>query len=869
MISISTGLRCLPVVTQLPLWLALGGCAPTTETAIPAARGKVQMAYGKVPMSFEANEGQADPSTKFLGRGRGYGVFLQRSKFTLVYRKEAAPRDPRRSDAVADFLQTHATPPVVVETRLVGGETERIVGLEELPGKVNYFTGSDPTRWRTGVPTFGKVKYESVYPGVDLVFHSSERDLEYDFVVAPGASHETIRLAFDEADHVTVDGQGNLRVRASGQEIVHQAPVIFQESDGVRTRVTGGYVLHRDRQVGFHVGEYDRSRPLVIDPVLAYSTFLGGSQSDNGTDIAVDSAGRAYVVGSTSSPDFPMNGPIQGAGGMFDVFVTRLDPTGSVVEFSTYLGGSADEGGFGIAVDSAGHAYICGFTQSSDFPTTAGAFQNSLSGPTDAFVAKMSSTGSLLLYSTYLGGNNFNDAAVAIAIDSAGAAHVTGITQSTDFPTTPTAFDTTCGGDGTCTGDTATDAFVTKLTSDGSGLVFSTYLGGDGRQEGSSGIALDALGNVYITGHTTASNFPVLNPYQPTCPVTCGGGITSGFVTKLSSTGQSLVYSTYLGGMSDDRGLDIAVDAVGRAVVVGFTRSADFPATAGALDPFCGTDGTCNGGFSEDGFLTALTPTGSGLVFSTYLGGSSSEIASGVALETSGAIYLTGRTSSADFPSVNPIQPTNAGSSDFFAARVSADGSSFLFSSYLGGSSMDGFGPLGGDGKIAVDGFNNAYVTGATLSNDFPTTSGAFDVSCGTDGTCNGGFVDGFVAKLAADMTLVAIDIKPGSFPNSINTRKKGVIPVAVLGTPAFDPASVDPATVCFGEADDTMPSQRDCSVAPGTVLVDANKDGIFDLVLHFETQETGIDSGDTQACLTGELFDSTSIEGCDSIKTK
>src|SRR5258706_347616 len=538
-----------------------------TLPAAAAANARVIESYGKLPLQFEANRGQTHEDVHFLARGAGYSLYLTAGEAVLLLANPDA-KAQKRSFALRMSLVGAAREPVVT-------------GLDELPGKANYFIGKDRSNWRTNVPTYAKVQYRNVYPGVDLVYYGNQRQLEYDFVVAPGADTKKIALRFRGADKLEIDVEGNLVLRTAGGDIHQHKPVIYQEIDGFRREVAGGYVRKGADRVGFQLAAYDTTRPLIIDPVvLSYSTYLGGGAGDFSNGIAVDAAGNAYVTGFTASSDFPTTaGTFQpnfgGAGG---AFVTKLNPTGSALVYSTYLGGSGADWGNGIAVDSGGNAYVTGITFSTDFPTTAGAFQSAVSG--GAFVTKLDPAGSALVYSTYLGGSDAQ--ARGIAVDGGGNAYVTGVTSSADFPTTAGAYQVTYGGTQAGSGG---DAFVTKLDPTGSGLVYSTYLGGDGSDWG-NGIAVDIDGNAYVTGTTSWITFPTTpDAFQPHSRGGSGVNGTDGFFTKLNPTGSALVYSTYLGGTDLDLGLGIALDAKGNAYVTGATNSTDFPTTAGAYQP--------------------------------------------------------------------------------------------------------------------------------------------------------------------------------------------------------------------------------------------------------------------------------------------
>jgi len=663
-------------------------------------------AFGNLPLSFEPNIGQSDPAVRFIAHASGTTFYLTRSEvISGQFRIKLTGRNPARE----------------------------IAGVVRVAGKSNYFIGNDPAKWKTDVPQFARVKYAQLYQGVDLIFHGNQRQLEYDFVVAPGSDPRCIRFAFEGASRVEIGKEGELLVTSkSGNQIRQHSPVIYQEVDGARRKVAGGYVIKKgSREVGFKVSACDRDRPLVIDPILSYSSYLGGatpsphSPIDSGAlAIAVDAAGNMYVTGFTSTVDFPTANPEQPAygGGLYDVFVTKIDPSGSTLVYSTYLGGINDEKAFAITVDSAGSAYITGFTQSPNFPTTVTAFQPvSTTGilPTnssDAFVTKLSPGGNALVYSTFLGGNTNADNGFGIAVDSSGCAYVTGETASTDFPT-KNAYQPSLAGSGFL----RFNAFVTKLSADGTALVYSTYLGG-GVDEG-FGIAVDSSGSAYVTGYTYSTSFPTKNPLQANL-----AGDSDIFITKFSPAGNTLVYSTYLGGSDLDEAFGIAVDASGSAYITGKTRSNDFP-TVNAFQPTFG-------GGNEDAFVAKINPAGSALVYSTYLGGSGSEgNLSRIALDSAGDAYVVGSTDSTDFPTASAIQSARAGPGDnAFVTKLNAAGNGLIYSTYLGGNSLNlGFG-------IAVDSSGTAFVAGQTWSGNFPTVNPFQGSLRGTD--------DAFIAKI-------------------------------------------------------------------------------------------------------------------------
>jgi hypothetical protein len=724
----------LNLLRALPIWVcaSVGMSYLPAETEIkpdPINRTHLDAAYGKLPLSFEVNDGQTDPQVKFLSRGSGYSLFLTNNEAVLALTKGDKSKAPGAKSTV--LSQQPERQSAVLRMKLVDANSAaKITGQDELPGKANYFIGNDLEKWRTNVATYAKVRYEQVYPGIDLVYYGNQRQLEYDFEVAPGADPSRIRFGFTGAKKMRLEKDGGLVVQTAVSTVRWNKPIVYQEVDGQRRAVDGEFVLRRGHKVTFQVAKYDRRKPLVIDPTLVYSTYLGGSGADFGSGIAVDSTGNAYVVGATTSSDFPTTAGVYQSinRSPYDIFITKVNPAGSALVYSTYLGGSGSEpthdpgNEVAIAVDSAGNAYVTGGTSSSDFPTTAGAFQTSIAGPQDAFITKLNTSGSALVYSTYLGGMDNFDVGNAIAVDPAGSAYVTGYTTSASFPTTAGAFQTSGAGNGEY------DGFVTKLDPVGSALVYSTYLAGIYTDIG-DGIAVDSAGNAYVVGYTTSPDFPTTaGAFQTSY---AGNGDT--FVSKLDASGSALVYSTYLGGSGEDAnvggGSRIVVDSTGNAYVTGTTLSTDFPTTAGAFQS------TSLG--LPDSFVAKVSVTGSGLTYCTYLGGSSSEYGFGIAVDSAASAYVTGFTYSTDFP-ITPgaFQTALAGGVNGFVAKVDPVGSSLIYASYLGGS---GF---AGTTAIALDPTGNAYVTGYTYSSDFPTTGGAFQ-------TADRGDPEAIVAKIS------------------------------------------------------------------------------------------------------------------------
>lgn len=684
-------------------------------------RAKVSASYARLPMSFEINAGQTDDSVKFFARGHGYGLFFTADEAVLALHKgdERMGKAQSKNNPATSQDEDRDS---VVRMRLIGANrSPEVVGEDEQVGKSNYFIGNDPAKWQRDVSRYSKVRYKGVYSGIDQLFYGNQSELEYDFIVSPLADYRNIRMSFTGAKSVNVDQRsGDLVIKTKDRgEIRQPQPYVYQKINGEKKEITSRYILEvkdENTSVSFQVGEYDQTKPLIIDPSLVYSTYLGGSDFDSGNAIAVDTAGNAYVTGFTKSLNFPTQNPFQSArGGSNDAFVTKLNATGNGLVYSTYLGGGNGSGnGNAIAVDSSGNAYVTGNTTSPNFPTQ-NALQSTIGGGnTDAFVTKLNATGNGLIYSTYLGGSG-NDDGSGIAVDTAGNAYVTGFTSSINFPTL-NAFQSAFGGN--------TDAFVTKLNATGSGLVYSTYLGGTNLDFGNA-IAVDTAGNAYVTGNTTSPNFPTQNAFQSTF-----GGGNDAFVTKLSATGSGLIYSTYLGGSGDDVGKGIALDTANNAYVTGFTSSGNFPTQSAFQNTFGGTN---------DAFVTKLNTTGNGLVYSTYLGGSGDDDGNAIAVDSSGNAYVTGNTTSPNFPTLNAFQSGNANSA--FVTEFNST-SGLVYSTYLGTPVTFGQG-------VAVDTAGNAYVTGSTNSPNFPTQNAFQGTFVGTR--------DGFVTKLPTASPSISI----------------------------------------------------------------------------------------------------------------
>lgn len=670
------------------LTLAAGALAIQRPAAEPAPSSSATAAaaanYAKLPLAFEPNQGQADPSVEYL-----------------VHHGGAETRFG--NGTVETRLDGHA-----VTMSLIGARTPEFAPSEPLPGSSNYFIGSNPDQWHTGVPTFGRLTAAGVYPGIDLTYYGTNTKLEHDFVVAPGAAYQQIAFKLTSSQQPALDADGNLTFPFGDTELRLDAPVTYQQSAHERHTVPSRFVLDGDVVRIALAGEYDHSQPLVIDPALVYSTFLGGSDDDQGAGIAVDSAGNAYIEGTANSTNFPITGGAYqqtstGGSPYRDVFVSKLSADGLTLMYSTYLGGNGSDIGFGVAVDSGGNAYAIGSTGSVDFPTAA-PFQGSGAG----FITKLDPSGSSLVYSSYVGGSG--GFAAGVAVDSSDNAYVVGRTGS-DLPTVA-AIQPTYGGGGE-------DGYVVKVDSSGSSVVYATYLGGSDA-DNTFGVAVNAAGVAYVTGSTASSDFPVNAAFQPSY----GGGTQDAFLAKIDAAGSSLVYSSYLGGSADEQGTGIGIDASGDAMVSGQTGSSDFP-TLSALQ------GSYAGG--EDSYVTKVDASGS-LLYSTYLGGSGNELGFALTADSAGNAYPAGVTCSTDFPLEASIQSLTGGCFAY-VSKLNPSGSAFVYSTALGGTGFQ-FALA-----VAVGQNGNAYITGQTSSADFPTAQ-AFQPAYG------GGGADVYVAQI-------------------------------------------------------------------------------------------------------------------------
>ena len=741
-------------------------------------------AYAKLPLSFEENQGQTAREVRYVSHGSGYELFLTPQEAVLALRSQghydlspvhrAASIRAMRKARKAGQITT-------VRMQLEGANpSPDIAGVDRLPARVNYFIGNDPKKWHTDVSAFARVKYRGVYPGVDLVFYGNQRRLEYDFIVAPGADPKAIQLKIVGAHKMRVNSHGDLVLSVAGGEVELQKPLIYQNVSGERREIAGSYSIDGLRRITFSVPSYDRSAPLILDPVLNYATYLGGTADDTGNAIAVDGLGDAFIAGSTFSTDFPAgtNGGVTAAppANSSAAFVAELNPTGTSLLYSTYLAGStsgAAEGAFGIALDPSGDVYVTGLTYATDFPTTsANAFNTgplASNGNGTAYLTKLNPTmngQSSLIYSTYLAGTG-GDYGNGVAADALGNAYVAGETDSTDFPTVNALQSAPSNAEGT--------AFLTRIDTTkakAASLIFSTYFGGNGLNwaapapglgygDNAWGVATDGSQHAYLVGATSSTDSPrtfitTATAYQAVPPT---GNVSSLFVSNIDTTAGSLVYSTYVAGSTSDQGFAIALGPSNVAYVTGTTGSTDFPVVPnpGAFD----TTGAASG----KAFVTLVvvdgTKSGAASVpYSTYLGGTGGDNGYAIKADSSGNAYVAGTTSSSDFP-VTPgaLQGSLLNTlGDAFVAKLNPAGggtSDLLYATYYGGSG-DGHNPDQAYG-IAIDSTSppNAYLTGQTYSTNLPVLS-----ALPTGGSLQGPS-DGYVAKLTLTPTLT---VSPSPF---------------------------------------------------------------------------------------------------------
>lgn len=800
----------LLLLTLLASSAAFGQSRPVSVSRSPDAghAHAALAAYGRIPISFEENRGQTDPQVRYMAHGQGYGFyFTSREAVLALSQSQCAPHSPGKSGVISAGPDPCSDHQATVRLRMVGANPSPVLsGVDLLSGKSNYFIGKDPRQWHTGIPNYAEVEYRDIYPGVDLVYYGNRRQLEFDLVVAPGADPGQLRFKVEGARELALNSDGDLVIHLVGGDISLHKPVVYQESSNGRQAVDGRFVPKGHSEFAFEVGPYDRTRKLVVDPTLVYSTFVGGSVYDGGTAIAVDSAGNAYIGGFTESANFPTASPFQSSG---DSFITKMNPGGTALVYSTYFGGTQPATAAppfpcntpqclaGLAVDSAGNAYVTGVT-GPGFPTTgqiAGACDTNCQANGGTFVAKIDASGSALDYASLIGGA----AGSAIAIDSAGNAYVTGaVWEPADFPAVD-AYQPTFGGGGSV----GLDAFLLKVNPSGSALVYSTFLGGSGDDQG-SGIAVDSSGDVYVAGNTDSPNFPQLNPIAGACVGTCGTGQNQDlFLTEFNAAGSALIYSTLIGGSGNDTtvgtianlesgtswGGSLVLDSTGNAYLTGDTEisiltmaSNDFPVTPGALQ----TTSNCSSTVSSctDGFVTKVNAAGSALVYSTFIGsdpnGANGSFPAGIAVDSAGDAAIVGAFPGLAF--VNSLTTPPAQQIPSIAV-LNPSGSALLFSTFFQALTT----------AATFDSSGNLYVTG-TACTLFPVTTGAYQTACTSASSSQG---NAFISKISLGGSEAAptVTLSPTSltFPSQAvgTTSTTKEITVSNSGTATLDISSI------------------------------------------------------------------------------
>lgn len=770
--------------------------ARLTQTSTPAARTRLQASFAALPLAFEKNQGQTDPQVQYMARANGYKVYLTSSEAIFTLHKRGGGSEVRDvmmhrrvgPSGVKRMLR-HLTQPMskesmaTVHMHMLGANPAgQLVAAEPQSGKVNYVIGNDPSKWHANLPLFGQVSYQNLYPGVDLAFHGNQKQLEFDYLVNPGAHVEAIAVGFQGAEQITTNAFGDLILTTVAGPLEMHRPAAYQQKDGARENVDVHFLVSGNK-VSFALGPYDRSRQLVIDPTVTYSTYFGGSSADYGLAVAVDGSGNEFIAGATDSavgslPGTPASAI--GGGGGFDVFVTKISDTGTLA-FTTLFGGSADDFPGGIAVDSTG-IYISGTTDSSNFPVTAGAAQGvfvggGANGSNDGFAAKLSLSGTSITWATYINGSD-STSGLAVAADTSHNVYVVGETFAPDLGGATGGVNPLPHGNalnlGTGSGDD--DGYIVKLNPAGTTYLLVSYIGGsDG--DLATGVALDGSGNIYVSGQTISTDLPTTaGVVQPTCGTDgkcnagAGGPQDDAFVVAIAANLSNYNYVTYYGGNNVDDSLAIAADSSGDAFITGLTQSPDFPTA--------GTPYQSSLAGSQNAFVVELNPTGSAAIYGTYLGGNGTDLGLGIFLDGSDDAYVTGQTSSATlFPLVNPTQPALSGNTDAFVTVLSPAQKTALFSTYLGGGGDED--QLGG--AIALDSSENIYVTGDTDSGNgttsmFPTVN-AFDLTYG-GGTC---------------VNSVGISVPcPDAF---IAAYGPATVPDFTIEASAFNPATVSPGS--------------------------------------------------------------------------
>ncbi|MBN2088924.1 SBBP repeat-containing protein [candidate division KSB1 bacterium] len=680
---------------------------------------------------FIENKGQWPTEVKFLSQIGGMNAWITHSG--VVYDYYQIICDNTTANESLNPIKRNKEPKLqnsrikghVVRAMLESANVSAVAsGKNELEAYYNYFIGDDAGKWASYVKLYREVEIKDIYKGIDIRYYFDNGLVRYDYQVAAGADLSRIQIRLDGADGYQVNRDGELVIRTSLGEVRHGKLYAYQMIKGHQQEIHCRFKEKMDGSLGIHAARYDQNRVIIIDP-LVYSTYLGSNQRDQGSGIAIDESGYAYITGSTYSSYYPVSAGAydRSFGDAPDAFVTKLNSSGSQIIYSTFLGGNSDDWGYDIVIDREGNAYITGTTYSTDFPVSSSAYARTNCGTNDGFVTKLNSAGSGLIYSTYIGGG-LNDDPESIVVDNSGQVYIVGTTNSSlaganAFPTTSGAFDQTHNGSG------SNDIFITKFNTSGTGLVYSTLIGGTLHDYGNA-IDIDENGNAYITGETTSSDYPTtLNAYDQ-----LHNHNLDVIVTKLNSTGSRLVYSTFLGGSGNDRGYALCVDRQGNAYIAGFAQTG-FPTTAGVYDQSLNGPGDC--------FLTKLNSFGSDLHFSTFLGGNSdNEIAKYVGLDQGGNLLVAGRTKSTDFPTTSDAYDrTHNGDQDVFIAKFNLSASELSYSTFIGGTRGEEC------SGMTIDGNGALYITGSTESNDFPTTNNVYDPNF------NGGSSDAYVTKIS------------------------------------------------------------------------------------------------------------------------
>jgi Beta-propeller repeat len=764
-------------------------------------------------LRFEPNQGQTDGRVKFLSRNSQYNLFLTSDEavFVLNDPRAESSHSGRRWTRVLRHRSTRKQS--VVRMRLAGGKPSAINGSSPVSGYTNYFIGRDPKNWVRNVPQFARVSYADVYPGVDMAFYGHDRAFEFDLMVKPGADPKQIALTFSGAQKVKTNVDGDLVLTSAAGDLALRKPFAYQQIDGGRKPVDVRFIARNRNEFGLAIGAYDPAHELVIDPVVIYSTYFGGSGTDAGHATAVDATGAVYLTGETNSTDFPTQGGISSNSpkGGLDVFVSKFNPinptTGTTLVYSTYIGGSSDDSGNALSIDAAGNVYVAGGTDSTNFPVTSNAAQSAYGGGmNDAFVIKIDPTGSNLLYATYIGGSD-EEIANGLAVDSTGNMYVGGETKSTNFTVVQPLQGTNKGG---------SDGFIAQVDGTTGSFKFLDYLGGTGADT-ITGVALDGSNNVYVAGITTSTDFPVhgSSPYQTQCgsngqcDASGGNAQDDSFITAIKSDKSQYIYSTYFGGNGGDDAETIVVDNQGDAYITGLTSSNDLK-IANAYQT------KINGSASNNVFVAEMNPSGSATPYVTYLGGSAADVAFGLALDSNARIYLTGQTTSPDFPTKNPTQNVFGGATDAFVTLLDpskANGSQLIFSTFLGG-------PGNEDSQladIAIDSSDNIYVTGDTASSQ--STSPFFPIVNAFQPNLNTA-PDAFLTVISSSITPKAsftVDVSALS-PDAINVGSSATATVTVTSQNGF---GGNISLACAVTPKTTVPPT--CATNPQTVTLPAN----------------------------------------------